>query len=713
MSRQKDESQPVLDRQRMEKTAEKSVTSGIIKESRANLKQYQRIVAASQDSISIVDRNYIYREVNPSYLKKTGKAYFEIVGHSISELFGTRLFEDLLKAHLDRCFKGETVSYRSWFNFPADGSRFMDVTYSPYRDDNGDIIGAVVISRDITELKNVEDRLRLSEKSLLAQNRIAEILLLSDRQSVYDNMLRVLVEIFNCRYAFIGYLNRRGELVCESMTRVVEGICNVEGKGIIFPHKGRAGIWGQSIEQKKPFRKNHTLELPEGHIPIKNALVVPILLKDEAIGQFTLADKPGGFIDEDEKLLELIASRIAPILKSWTEKALVEEEKKDLEKQLRQSRKMEAIGTLAGGIAHDFNNILFPIVGYTEMCMDDMAPETASYRYLTRVMEATRRAQELIRQILTFSRQTEGEKQPLQLILILKEVIKLLRASLPATIEIRQNLKSKSFVTADPTEIHQILMNLCTNAYHSMRNNIGILSLELDDIDIEPDTPVKELDLIPGSYIKLEIRDTGHGMAPALMERIFEPYFTTKEPEKGTGLGLAIVHGIVKKMNGDISVVSEIGTGSTFNIYLPTTKIANDPSQYTVETSLPEGKETILLVDDEDTICVMLQKSLSKLGYTVESYTSALDALAIFEENPQEFDLLITDLTMPRMTGIDLIRKITAIRPSIPAILLTGYGHLIDEEKIKSLGIRKLIMKPVLKKDIAEGVRYALQQEKD
>ncbi|MDY6837395.1 MAG: PAS domain S-box protein [Thermodesulfobacteriota bacterium] len=382
---------------------------------------------------------------------------------------------------------------------------------------------------------------------------------------------------------------------------------------------------------------------------------------------------------------------------------------KRLEDQLRQAQKMEAIGTLAGGIAHDFNNVLAAIIGYTEMSLDDAPEGSMLQASLREVLKAGGRARDLVQQILTFSRQSEQELRPLQLRPVLKEALKLLRASLPTTIEIRQDIQSESAVMGDPTQMHQVLMNLCTNAGHAMQRGGGVLTVSLSDVELDANFAAEHHDVSPGPYLRLSVSDTGHGMNASTMERIFEPYFTTKEKEAGTGLGLAVVHGIVQSQGGTITVESEPGQGTTFQVYLPVIPRADDQG---IESpaDLPTGREHILFIEDEEALSKLGKQLLERLGYSVVASTSGSEALEAFSAGPDRFDLVITDMTMPGMTGEKLALEMMKIRPDIPVILCTGFSPAMTEKKAKALGIRAFLMKPLHKEDIARTVRQVLDE---
>jgi len=385
----------------------------------------------------------------------------------------------------------------------------------------------------------------------------------------------------------------------------------------------------------------------------------------------------------------------------------------ELETQLRQVQKMEAIGTLAGGIAHDFNNILAAIMGYTEMALYDVPEGSSGRRNLEQVLKAGYRGKDLVKQIITFSRRRDEERRPMRISPIVKEALKLLRASLPTTLDIRQNIKTQpGMVLADPTQIHQVLMNLISNAAYAMREKGGVLEVSLTDVDINPDGAApSHPDLQPGPYLKLTVGDTGCGIEHAIMERIFDPFFTTKKPGEGTGMGLAVVHGIVKSYGGAIVVDSEPGKGSTFSVFFPRIEGHLLP-EVDSDAPLPTGNEHILFVDDEEDLVDMVQQMLERLGYSVVAKTNSLEALEMFKVQPDQFDLVVTDQTMPHMAGVDLAKELMRIRPRIPIILSTGFSEVISAEEAKALGIQAFLMKPFATRVLAETIRRVLDSTK-
>ncbi len=438
-----------------------------------------------------------------------------------------------------------------------------------------------------------------------------------------------------------------------------------------------------------------------------------------------LPEKNSGIPDTSLTLLSIVLLNTANALESLEFYSLLRNQNENLEKmveertqklakyerQLQQVLKIQAIGTLAGGIAHDFNNILFPIVGYTELTMDEVPDDSVAHNNLEEVLKAAHRAKDLVQQILTFSRQSGLERKPVKVHLIIKEALKLLRASIPASIEIINNIDDDCHpVMGDATQIHQVIMNLCTNAYQAMQDKGGTLEVNLSEVDVGYEETVKKIGMQPGKHLQLLVRDEGCGMDAVVLNRIFEPYYTTKEQGKGTGLGLSVIHGIVKNHRGDISVTSSPGKGTTFKVYLPITEDADIANELAPSNGAAKGNERILLIDDEEQIVSMEQQMLENLGYEVTARTDSTKALEEFSEQPHNFDLVITDMTMPQMTGDELAQKLLDIKPDIPVILCTGFNEDITEEKALAMGIQKFVMKPVIKNDLATTIRTVLDQ---
>jgi PAS domain S-box-containing protein len=404
------------------------------------------------------------------------------------------------------------------------------------------------------------------------------------------------------------------------------------------------------------------------------------------------------------------ATGVRGILIDLTKTKRAEEEKKKLEIQLQQAQKVEAIGALAGGIAHDFNNILSAIIGYTELARLNDGASTIENE-LNQVLIAANRAKDLVKQILAFSRQTDEERMPVSVGTVVKEAIKFLRATIPTTIEIKSRIdKDSGAVLANSVELHQIIMNLCTNAVHAIGDRGGVLDVEVRNAEIEHAQINNFVELEMGSYVLVSVKDTGYGMTPDVIKRIFDPYFTTKEKGVGTGLGLAVVHGIVKKSGGAIQVESEPGKWTIFYIYLPRINMTL-PIKAAQRKPIEGGPERILFVDDEKMLVDIGEQTLQRLGYHVVSRTSSIEALELFKAKPDYFDLVITDQTMPGMTGDALARELLRIRPNLPVIICTGYSQTIDHERAKKIGIKALVEKPMLMDEIAAAVRKVLNKD--
>ena len=384
-----------------------------------------------------------------------------------------------------------------------------------------------------------------------------------------------------------------------------------------------------------------------------------------------------------------------------------------LEERLRQSQKMEAIGTLAGGIAHDLNNILVPILGYAELAEDRIAPDDPLTSDLRQIIKGALRAKDMVAQILTFSRKVPQKSQLFQPHLVLLEALKLLQASLPSTIKIETEIATDcGAILADPTQFHQVVINLCTNAYHAMQEKGGVLGVSLAKVIVgEEDSKVISPEFVPGDYIVLGVSDNGYGIENKTLERIFDPYFTTKGKGGGSGLGLSVVHGIVKSCQGQITVSSEPGKGTSFHVYLPRIADKTSSGNAVLSSPLSTGTERIVVVDDEVVITDLLQSMLTGLGYQVTAFNNSLEALDFIVQESTAFDLLITDMTMPHLTGIELMQKALAVWPNLPVILCTGFTELIDKEQAQALGIRAYITKPFSVRKLSLAIREVLDEK--
>lgn len=388
-----------------------------------------------------------------------------------------------------------------------------------------------------------------------------------------------------------------------------------------------------------------------------------------------------------------------------------ESQNRELDRWQRRTQKLEAIGTLSAGIAHDFNNIIAVILGNVQLAMDDIRKETRTHKNLDEIYASCLRARDIVKQILTFSREGDQEMRPLSLVPIVKESIKFLKATIPSTIEIFENIREVGFINADPTQIGQVIMNLGTNAAHAMGNGPGVLEITVENENIGPGHEDRFRVPAEGKYVRLKVKDTGSGISPKVISRVFDPYFTTKKEGVGTGMGLAVVHGIIENHKATIWVDSELGKGSSFQILFPAVEAGFIEDAETFDVILG-GKERILVVDDEKGLLEAEMEILERLGYEVVGTTSSLYALKMFQEKPDEFDLVYTDMTMPAMTGLTLAKKVLEIRPNLPVILYSGHSGLTENNEIGSSGIKAFLTKPIILEDLAATIREVLDNEK-
>ena len=621
--------------------------------------QYRTTLDSMADFIHVVDAdmrillfNATFKESNEDLALKT-----DVIGRNLFETFP--FLRGKVRDEYHWVFENAKTLITEE-STEVKGREFITETRKIPILENGKVVKVVTVIRDMTQRKQTEAELKASEDKYrtLVESSSDAILMLDKNRN-----------IVSCNGAFLdlfGYEHNE-----------------VEGKSVRIIHPS-----------DESFHSFGTLAYPvitaagsfrtDWEFKSKKDRIIPVETVTSAIRA------PNGAI-----------TGYVAILRDTTEK-------EQLQKQLRQAQKMEAIGTLAGGIAHDFNNILSAIIGYAELSMMDIPEASEAKHNLEEVRNATRRARDLVKQILSFSHQTEQEKKPVQIKPVVKEATKLLRASLPTTIEISQHISPDAgIIVADPTQIHQLMMNLCTNAAHAMEEKGGTLAISLANVDVDSATAALHIGLESRPYLKLTVSDTGDGMTSDVMERIFEPYFSTREKGEGTGMGLAVVHGIVKSHGGTITVDSKLGQGSTFNVYIPQIEKEESPEPELIEV-IPPGSERILFVDDEDTLVTLGKKILEKLGYTVTTRTSSIEALELFRAQPDGFDFVITDMTMPNMTGDRLAKELLEIRNDIPILLCTGYSERISKEKANQIGICDFVMKPLEMGNLARTIRNVL-----
>ena len=631
------------------------------------------IFRAAPTGIGLVSDRVI-QQANDRFCKMTGYSKDELIGQSARMLYlsdedygfvGRDKYDQIRK------FGNGTVETR-WRR--KDGT-IIDVLLSSTPLDTTDwSAGVTFTALDITEQKQMIEQLKEDR----------------DREQMFLDIAEVMFLALDTD-GKVTLINKKG---CDILGYAEAEILGRSWFDCFLPEERREET--RSVFQQLMVGKAKDAEYVEG----------PILTKDGK----------KRYIDWHNIFLKNKAGTIMGTFSSGediTERKKAQKERMDLQMQLQQLQKMEAIGTLAGGIAHDFNNILMPLLIHTEMVLEALPEDSPWIFNLEEVLKTGKRAKDLVKQILTFSRQSEEQKTYLKFRFVIEECLKLLRSSLPTTIDIRLNIKTEpgmDTVYADPTQLHQILMNLCTNAYHAMREKGGILEISLVNIDIDSNTEAVLPDLTPGTYHRLSIRDTGHGIEKDVMDRIFDPYFTTKEKGEGTGLGLSVVHGIVKNHQGIITVESEPGDGTSFHVFLP---VAEEEEKIEIKKTveMSKGTERVLFVDDEQSMTRVVKVMLERLGYNVKVRTNSLEALEAFRANPYEFDLLITDQTMPHMTGSELAREFMQIRQDIPIILCSGFSEQMNEEKAKKMGIRAFVMKPVIMSELSHIIRKVLNQK--
>jgi len=598
----------------------------------------------------------------------------EVIGKQFTEipLYHPDHLENIMQMHLE-AVSGTLRRIVDFVALRKDGTEIHVEANTSVIKEDGKIKYILVVVRDITERKRADEALKESERSLKKAQHLAH--LGSWELNLKDNTVE-----------FSDEMNR------------------------IFGNEG-----------KNRFKLETALEaLPPGDREKVNHSLSEFLFEEnieQPPQRFRFRRKDGEMRWGIASLPEIkrygrngIPEIIIGTIQDITDQRRAEEEKEKLEIQLQQSRKREAIGTLAGGIAHEFNNILGIIVGNTELAMDGV-PEWNTARYnLDEIRTACLRARDVVKQILAFSRQTKKELKPVSINRIIDESLKLLRSSIPTFIEIRKNIRNENdIVNADPTQINQIVFNLCTNAAFAMREEGGILEIDIENVTLDKKTSKQYHDLSPGLYVKLTVSDTGCGIEQKIIERIFDPYFTTKQVDEGSGMGLAVVHGIVRSHGGDIRVHSKPSLGATFEVLLPVIE-ADFTHEVEPREPLIRGSERILFVDDEESLVYTAKHTLGALGYDVVTEKDPINALETFEEQPYAFDIVITDMTMPNMTGDRFAKKIMEIRSDIPIVLCTGYSERMSSEQAEEMGIKAFLMKPTLIRELAKTIRKLLDE---
>ncbi|MBW2249817.1 MAG: PAS domain S-box protein [Deltaproteobacteria bacterium] len=619
--------------------------------------KWQSTFEAMSDSVSILDLNGHILECNSATLKMFDVSDQEIkkkhcwqLVHGLSEPI-----ENCPVVRMKKSKKPESMTFQ-------EKGRWLEVSVDPILDNTGQLKGSVHVVSDITERKQTEEALQTShERFLTVLDSIDATIYVADMET-YEILFmnKNMIESFG--------RDLTGE-ICWDVFRGESEPCRQCTNDRLIDENGKSTgvcVW----QDRNPITEKWYINY------------------DRAI-EWT-----------DGRLVRLqIATDITSL--------------KRVEEELRQAHKMESIGTLAGGIAHDFNNILYIITGNAELALEDIPEWNPVHANLKEIKAAGLRAAGIVKQLLNFSRKTDEELKNIGAITVIKDALNFLQATIPATIKIRKHLPDTDItIFADPIQVNQVLMNICTNASQAMEKTGGILEIYVEKKSLTDESADKYPDLTTGEYIKITVSDTGSGIDPEIINRIFDPYFTTKEFGKGSGMGLAVVHGIVKNHGGAITVDSEPEKGATFTILFPVV-VEKPVAVVKAPDEIPLGTETILFVDDEKSIVNIIGQMFERLGYKVETKQNPVEALKLFQSKPDEFDLVITDMTMPQMTGVKLSEKLKDVRPEIPVIICTGHSSLIDEEKAKKLGISAYVMKPIVMSDIAKTIRKVLDEAKE
>jgi PAS domain S-box-containing protein len=634
-------------------------------------RMYRTLIDSIPDFIARFDQQARHLYVNSSVTRTFGVPLEQIVGKTLRELpsAGSPMQVETLISKVKEVFdRGAPTTAEACWVTPK-GERVVEIRHIPEFDQQGKVATVLGITRDITARKQAE-----KEQQQLRQQFTNALETAHLGHWEYD----VKTDCFTFNDQFYKIYRTTAEQVggyqmsCRQYTRR-------------FVHPKDMGLFEAEIRKAAA----------ASDLKASDQLEHRILYADGGVGYINVRY----FVVRDEN---------GNTVKTYGVNQDVSDSK-NRERQFQQAQKMESIGILAGGIAHDFNNILSSIIGFTELALEETPSGTALEDNLQEVYSAGQRARELVAQILTFARQSDEKKSPIPPSAVASEVLKFIRSTIPTTIAIQQEIKSGALIMGNATQVYQLLMNLCTNAAQSMEDAGGVLKVSMKDVVF--DAKVSAIDIGLGPYVEIKVSDTGVGISPDVMDSIFDPYFTTKSPGVGTGMGLAVVHGIVESCRGKISVDSQLGKGTTFTIHLPVTRKRAD--LHVEKCGLaPMGQERILFVDDEAPITKMGGQILGRLGYSVITKTSSIDALALFKAKPDDFDLVVTDMTMPHMTGDKLAIELMKIKHDIPVILCTGYSQKISNDTASKIGAKAIIYKPIVKVDLAKIVRNVLDETK-
>ena len=622
--------------------------------------KYSSLVESTEDSIYLVDKNSAYLFMNEKHLLRLGLQPDELLGKTYGD-FHSEVDAQAFSAIVEKVFQTGRPNQQEHRSL-RDGGYFLR-TLSPVKDPGGNTTSVTVVSKDITDRARSEEALKESEekyRTVLEAN--------PDPLVVYGMEGRVI------------YLN-------PAFTRVF--------------HWSLEELIGKKMDNF----------VPEENWPETRMMISKVTVSGEDFSGFETRryTRDGNTLDVSISG-SFYRDREGNVAASVINLRDITEQKK-MATQLQQSQKMEAVGTLAGGIAHDFNNILAVILGNAELAIDDVPKGNLAAECLEEIRLASIRAKEMIQQLLSFSRKTDEENKPLNMVPVIKASMKMLRTAIPSSVEFNQHISDEPCnIMGNASQINQIVMNLVTNAFHAMYEEEGLLEVTLEKIILQEEKPCFDWILAPGAYVRLKARDTGKGIDQQILGRIFEPYYTTKDVGKGTGMGLSVVHGIVKRHDGGIRVESEFGKGTVFEIYFPAL-VEMIEEEKELDGEIKGGSERILFVDDEASIVKLNHQRLESLGYRVKSTTRPLEALEWFRADPDQFDVIITDMTMPKMVGDKLTKEILAIRPDMPVIICTGYSERISADNAEALGARKYIEKPIEIRELAASLREVLEEK--
>lgn len=666
----------------------------------------------------ILDESGFIRETNQTFARMTGKDAGDIV---------RRPFGDLLADASKHKFLSK---YRAFFKNPR--GKEMDLQLDckgpetlvrlygnkPPASDadavcrNGERVRIVAV--DISRQHAAEKALADSYEELELRHRIADIMLAYSDTEMFSKVLETILDYFSSEFGYFGYIDGNGDLVCPSMTRAVFAKCEVPNKSIVFPRSAWGGLWGESLKNRKSLVKNAGLQLPDGHLPLFNALAVPVTIKDQLVGQIVLANRPEGYGAKEEKVLTDICEWIAPVLSARLERDAQQKQKIAAENALRQAQRMESIGVLASGVAHDFNNILSPIIGYTDMMLEQRRPENPDYPILKQVLQAGNRARDLVGQLLAFSRKQMIEVKRFDINVGIRNLAHMLKRLIRENISIQYDLHPEAgFIQGDAGQIDQILINLAANARDAMPSG-GTLAIGTARVCFRSAVDQQNFSIPPGRYCRITVRDSGGGIPKDILPFIFDPFFTTKTRGQGTGMGLATCYGIVKQHRGYIWA-ENTPVGTLFTLLLPAAEAprnpANPEAKKTDVECLRGRGETIMVVEDDSGVRRLAVQSLKRMGYQVFEAESPVECLQRVSSGHERFQLLLSDVIMPDFSGIELFRRLKALLPELKVIFMSGYTENDIQEKEVLKESARFMAKPFSYKDLLRNVREVIDGE--